>query len=101
MPAAVSTCGANTTAGFSRAIAAVTSAIGAGAQGASRLSLVRRALSTVWLFGICPISKICVQRKLNQPLRITMTCCPVANCRATDSMPKVPLPGTRATEWAW
>jgi hypothetical protein len=41
-----------------------------------------------------PISKICDQRKLNQPLRITSTFWPVANCLATDSMPKVPLPGT-------
>ncbi len=28
------------------------------------------------------------------------TCLPWANWRATDSMPKVPLPGTRAAEWA-
>ena len=41
-----------------------------------------------------PISKICVQRKLNQPLRITSTFWLVANWRATASMPKVPLPGT-------
>jgi hypothetical protein len=48
-----------------------------------------------------PISKICDQRKLNQPLRITRHLRLVANCRATASMPKVPLPGTMATAFAW
>ena len=74
--------------------------MGAGVHAACELSETRRALSTLWLLGIWPMSKICVQRKLNQPLRITMTCWLVANWRATDSMPKVPLPGTSATEWA-
>jgi hypothetical protein len=49
---------------------------------------------TMLAAGIRPISKICVQRKLNQPLRITRHLRSVANCRATASMPKVPLPGT-------
>ena len=46
------------------------------------------------------MSKICVQRKLNQPLRITSTFLPVANWRATASMPKVPLPGTTTALFA-
>ncbi|MBG6075755.1 hypothetical protein IWX85_001580 [Polaromonas sp. CG_9.11] len=33
------------------------------------------------------MSKICVQRQLNQPLRITSTGLAVANWRATASMP--------------
>jgi hypothetical protein len=41
---------------------ATTSAIGAGAQAACAPSAVRRAFITVWLAGMLPISKICVQR---------------------------------------
>ncbi len=46
------------------------------------------------------MSKICVQRKLNQPLRMTNTFLSLANWRATASMPKVPLPGTTTAAWA-
>jgi hypothetical protein len=44
--------------------------------------------------AIRPMSRICVQRKLNQPLRMIRHFLSVANWRATASMPKVPLPGT-------
>ena len=47
------------------------------------------------------MSRICDQRKLNQPLRMISTFLSAANWRATASMPKVPLPGTMATERAW
>ena len=46
------------------------------------------------------MSKIWVQRKLNQPLRITRQRWPVANWRATASMPKLPLPGTTIADCA-
>jgi len=64
MPLAVSTCGANTTAGLTRAMAAVTSSIGAGDQGACGAWLARRALSTVMWPGavIWPISRTWLQR---------------------------------------
>ena len=64
MPLAVSTWGAKTTAGRSRAIAAVTSSIGAGAHGAWGPSPVRRAWSTVMRSGVViwPISRIWLQR---------------------------------------
>ncbi len=94
MPEAVSTCGAKTTAGRCSRIAATTSASGGGANGACGPLAVWRAMSTKLSDGIFPMSKICVQRKLNQPLRMTSTFLPLANCRATASMPKVPLPGT-------
>ena len=55
---------------------------------------VGRALSTVAAEGMRPASKIWLQRKLNQPLRITRQRLSVANWRATASMPNVPLPGT-------
>ena len=62
MPDAVSTCGANTTAGFFSRMATCTSAIGAGAQGACEPLPVRRAFITVDDAGIWPMSKIWVQR---------------------------------------
>ena len=68
--------------------------IGAGAYGACAPAEVRRAFSTFDSDGILPMSKICDQRKLNQPLRMTRHLRPVANWRATASMPNVPLPGT-------
>ena len=79
MPDAVSTCGANTTAGFSARIAATASSIGHGANGASAASPVRRAFSTVSAAGIAPASKIWLQRYEKKPLRITATVLPVAN----------------------
>ena len=100
MPAAVSTCGANTTAGRSARIAATTSSIGGGANGSCAPGRARRAFSTVQDDGMRPISKIWVQRKLNQPLRTTRQWRSVANCRATASMPNVPLPGTTMAERA-
>jgi hypothetical protein len=86
MPAAVSTCGANTTAGRSARIAATTSSIGAGANGAVSPSPWRRAFMTISSEGIDPASKIWLQRYEKNPLRITITFWPVANCRATASM---------------
>ena len=64
MPLAVSTCGANTTAGFTRAMVATTSSMGAGTQGACAPSPVRRAFSTVMCSGAVmrPISRIWLQR---------------------------------------
>ena len=62
MPAAVSTWGANTSAGFFSRMAACTSAMGAGIQGACGPLPARRAFSTVDDAGIWPMSKICVQR---------------------------------------
>src|SRR5690606_1860879 len=73
---------------------------GGGANGAWLPGAMGAAVSTVVLEGMAPISKIWLQRKLNQPLRTTRQCCPVANCRATASMPNVPLPGTTMAEWA-
>ena len=62
MPLAVSTCGANTTAGFFSRMAAVTSPMGAGAKGAVGPLPWRRAFSTVDEAGMLPCSKIWVQR---------------------------------------
>ena len=81
-------------------MAATTSSIGAGANAAWRPLATGRAFNTVSSEAICPISRICDQRKLNQPLRITSARPPVANWRATASMPKVPLPGTTIAERA-
>ena len=100
MPEAVSTCGANTMFGFCVRMAATTSAIGGGAYGACRPSPVRRAFSTVVSAGMAPMSSIWLQRKLNQPLRMTRHFPPVANWRATASMPNVPLPGTTIAVFA-
>ena len=52
----------------------------------SALNPVCRAIITVASDGMFPASKIWVQRKENQPLRITMTFSPFANCRATASI---------------
>jgi hypothetical protein len=46
---------------------------------------------------IRPMSRICDQRKLNQPLRRIRQRASPANWRATASMAKVPPPGTTAT----
>ena len=100
MPEAVSTCGANTTSGRARSIAATTSSIGAGANGACLPAATGRALSTDDSAAMAPMSRICVQRKLNQPLRSTRHLRPLANWRATASMPKVPLPGTTIADLA-
>jgi hypothetical protein len=86
MPDEVSTCGAKQTSGFSAAIVATTSSIGAGANGAHPLSSIGRAFNTVEPAGMFPISKICVQRKLNQPLRMTRQFLLVAKRRATASI---------------
>ena len=95
MPAEVSTCGANTTLGRCLPMAATTSSSGAGANGARvPPSPTCRAFNTCAEAGMFPISMIWVQRKLNQPLRMMRQSWPVANWRATASMPKVPLPGS-------
>jgi aspartate aminotransferase-like enzyme len=47
--------------------------VGSGAQAPYAPCPIWRALSTVTLCGMRPMSKICVQRKLNQPLRMTIT----------------------------
>jgi hypothetical protein len=103
MPLAVSTCGAKTTAGFTLAMVDTTSSIGAGAQGDCASPPVRRAFSTVMFSGAVmrPVSRIWLQRKLKKPLRIITTRWSPANWRATDSMPKVPLPGTSTAASAW
>ena len=101
MPAEVSTCGANTTSGLNSRMAATASATGTGAKGASAPSPIRRAFRTRVSLAILPISRICVQRKLNQPLRMIRQRLSVANCRATASIPNVPLPGTMTVERAW
>ncbi len=75
-------------------MAATTSSIGGGANAACAPSSIRRAFNTVVCAGMPPMSKIWLQRKLNQPLRTTRHFLSVANWRATASMPKVPLPGT-------
>jgi hypothetical protein len=62
MPEAVSTCGANTTAGRSALIRAATSSIGAGAKGAWGPSPWRRAFITISSEGMDPASKIWLQR---------------------------------------
>ena len=100
MPEAVSTCGANTSSGRVSRMVATTSSIGGGANGACRPAAVGRAFSTADSAGMQPASKIWVQRKLNQPLRMTRHLRSVANCRATASMPNVPLPGTTMAAWA-
>ena len=86
MPLAVSTCGANTTSGFSAWMRATTSSTGAGAKGAVAPLPVRRAIITVSSAGIPPISKIWLQRYEKKPLRITIARLPVANWRATASI---------------
>ena len=101
MPLAVSTCGAKTTPGRCASIAASTSCSGAGVQAdCAAPGSTWRALSTCTPAAMPPISRICDQRKLNQPLRSTSTCCWPANWRATASMPKEPLPGTTMAERA-
>jgi hypothetical protein len=62
MPLAVSTCGAKTTSGFTSAILAATSSIGAGAKGAFGSFPDRRAMATWVSRAMPPASKICVQR---------------------------------------
>ena len=52
---------------------------GGGAYGACLPSPVRRAFSTVVSAGMAPISRIWLQRKLNQPLRMTRHFPPVAS----------------------
>ena len=59
---------------------------------------VRRACSTEAVAGCRPSRRSASSGMLNQPWRNTVTRLPVANCRATDSMPYVPPPGTTATE---
>ena len=86
MPAAVSTCGANTTAGCSARMAATTSSSGAGLHAACGPSPSGRAAQTVTLDAMEPASRIWDQRYEKSPLRTTKACAPVAKCRATDSM---------------
>ena len=86
-PAEVSTCGQQTTSGFSDRIAAIISSSGTGANGASLVSSSWRAARTVVDVASRPASIICDQRKLNQPLRITRTFASVVNWRAIASIP--------------
>ena len=79
---------------------ATTTSNGAGTKGSRAPGCRRRAFSTVQADAMPPASRICDQRKLNQPLRSTSARCPVANWRATASMPKLPLPGTTMAECA-
>ena len=62
MPAEVSTCGANTSAGWVARIVATTSSIGAGVNGACGPAPVVRAFSTAVSAVMAPISKIWLQR---------------------------------------
>ncbi len=62
IPEAVSTCGANTTAGRSARIRATASSIGKGWNGEVGELPTRRAFSTTSSDGIDPASKIWVQR---------------------------------------
>ncbi len=87
MPDAVSTCGANSMAGRSARMRATASLMGGGSKGEVDELPWRRAFSTISLDGMEPASKIWVQRYEKKPLRITMTFWPVANWRATASMP--------------
>jgi hypothetical protein len=79
---------------------ATTSSIGGGANAACLLSPIGRAFNTVAWEGILPMSKIWLHRKLNHPFRMTKHFFSVANCRATASMPNVPLPGTTIAAFA-
>ena len=98
LPVLVSTCGANRTFGRSISTFSITPAIGYGAYcmcgQLGSTGSTGWALRTVWLVHIDlpgpPMSNISVQRKLNNPFRMTMTCSSVANWHATASIPKVP-----------
>ncbi len=78
MPEAVSTCGAKTTAGRSRSIAATTSAMGAGDHAACTSSESGTAGRTTVSLAIDPASRICDQRNEKSPLRMTRHFFPVA-----------------------
>ena len=67
-------------------IVSTTSSTGAGANGDCRSLPVRRAFSTVEEVAMPPASRIWVQRKLKNPLRITSVLAPPANWRATASI---------------
>ena len=62
IPAEVSTCGANTTAGWVLRMVATISSNGAGAKGDFDSGATMRALSTVDDEATPAMSKICVQR---------------------------------------